>query len=490
MVIGTGNGVRVRFAPSPTGGPHVGNVRTAIYDWLLARGSGGAFVIRVEDTDQGRKVEGAIDELFDALVWLGIEWDEGPDVGGPHAPYVQSERLDRYHGVIATLIENGAAYRCYCTPERLSEMRNQQQSDKGQIGYDRLCKSLSEDERREREVAELPSVVRFAMPSEGETRLDDIVRGEVSFENGLVDDFVMLKGDGFPTYHLANVVDDHLMEITHVLRAEEWLPSAPRHLQIYKALGWEPPVFAHLPVILAPDRSKLSKRHGATSIMEYREQGYIAPALVNFLTLLGWSLDDKTEIMSSAELTKTFSLERVSRSGALFDAEKLAWMNGHYIREMSDEDLADALLEYWGRYPVDGIPGSPDRAVVVKIAPLVKERLKTLADAAPLVRFFFANQVRYEVEDLVQKRMDVPDTKVALDRALAVLQDLPSFDTESIETALRALAEELGIKVGQLLGSIRIATTGLKVAPPLFETLEILGRDRSVSAVRVATEQL
>ncbi len=490
MVIGTGNGVRVRFAPSPTGGPHVGNVRTAIYDWLLARGSGGAFVIRVEDTDQGRKVEGAIDELFDALVWLGIEWDEGPDVGGPHAPYVQSERLDRYHGVIATLIENGAAYRCYCTPGRLSEMRNQQQSDKGQIGYDRLCKSLSEDERREREVAELPSVVRFAMPSEGETRLDDIVRGEVSFENGLVDDFVMLKGDGFPTYHLANVVDDHLMEITHVLRAEEWLPSAPRHLQIYKALGWEPPVFAHLPVILAPDRSKLSKRHGATSIMEYREQGYIAPALVNFLTLLGWSLDDKTEIMSSAELTKTFSLERVSRSGALFDAEKLAWMNGHYIREMSDEDLADALLEYWGRYPVDGIPGSPDRAVVVKIAPLVKERLKTLADAAPLVRFFFANQVRYEVEDLVQKRMDVPDTKVALDRALAVLQDLPSFDTESIETALRALAEELGIKVGQLLGSIRIATTGLKVAPPLFETLEILGRDRSVSAVRVATEQL
>ncbi len=490
MAIGTGNGVRVRFAPSPTGGPHVGNIRTAIYDWLLARGSGGAFVIRVEDTDQGRKVEGAIDELFDALVWLGIEWDEGPDVGGPHAPYVQSERLDRYHGVIATLIENGAAYRCYCTPGRLSEMRNQQQSDKGQIGYDRLCKSLSEDERREREVAELPSVVRFAMPSEGETRLDDIVRGEVSFENGLVDDFVMLKGDGFPTYHLANVVDDHLMEITHVLRAEEWLPSAPRHLQIYKALGWEPPVFAHLPVILAPDRSKLSKRHGATSIMEYREQGYIAPALVNFLTLLGWSLDDKTEIMSSAELTKTFSLERVSRSGALFDAEKLAWMNGHYIREMSDEDLADALLEYWGRYPVDGIPGSPDRAVVVKIAPLVKERLKTLADAAPLVRFFFADQVRYEVDDLVQKRMDVPDTKVALDRALAVLQDLPSFDTESIETALRALAEELGIKVGQLLGSIRIATTGLKVAPPLFETLEILGRDRSVSAVRVATEQL
>lgn len=490
MAAETGKGVRVRFAPSPTGGPHVGNIRTAIYDWLLARGSGGAFVIRVEDTDQGRKIEGAIDELLDALAWLGIEWDEGPDVGGPHEPYVQSERLDLYHDAIASLIEKGAAYRCYCTPERLSEMREQQQRDKRQIGYDRLCKGLSEAERGEREAAGLPSVVRFAMPSEGVTRLDDIVRGEVSFENGLVDDFVMLKGDGFPTYHLANVVDDHMMEITHVLRAEEWLPSAPRHLQVYASLGWTPPTFAHLPVILAPDRSKLSKRHGATSIMEYREQGYIAQALVNFLTLLGWSLDDKTEIMSSSELTKNFSLERVSRSGALFDAEKLAWMNGHYIREMSDEDLADALLKYWGRYPVDGIPGSPDRAVVVKIAPLVKERLKTLADAAPLVRFFFADQVRYEVEDLVQKRMDVPGTKVALGRALVVLQDLPAFDTESIETSLRALAEDLGIKVGQLLGSIRIATTGLKVAPPLFETLEILGSERCLKAIGTAAEQL
>lgn len=484
------SGVRVRFAPSPTGGPHVGNIRTAIYDWLLARGSGGAFVIRVEDTDQGRKVEGAIEELLDALTWLGIDWDEGPDVGGPHEPYVQSERLDKYHDAIARLIESGAAYRCYCTTERLSEMREEQQRAKGQIGYDRLCKGLSEEDRREREASGLPSVVRFAMPSEGETRLDDIVRGEVRFENGLTDDFVMLKGDGFPTYHLANVVDDYHMEITHVLRAEEWLPSAPRHLQIYEALGWAPPLYAHLPVILAPDRSKLSKRHGATSITEYREQGYIAPALVNFLTLLGWSLDDKTEIMSAADLIKNFSLERVSRSGALFDADKLAWMNGHYIREMGDEELADALLEYWERYPVDGIPGTPDRGVVVKIAPLVRERLKTLADAAPLVVFFFAQRIEFEAADLVQKKMDVPGTKASLDGALAVLEALPSFDTESIEAALRALAEELGIKVGQLLGSIRIATTGLRVSPPLFETLEILGRDRCVTAIRAALERL
>ena len=485
-----GDGVRVRFAPSPTGGPHVGNIRTAIYDWLLARGSGGALVIRVEDTDQTRKVVGAIEELLDALSWLGISWDEGPDIGGPHEPYVQSERLDKYHDAIERLIGKGAAYRCYCTPERLSEMREQQQRKKGQIGYDSLCKTLSEDEREEREAAGLVSVVRFAMPSEGVIRLDDIVRGEVVFENGLVDDFVMLKGDGFPTYHLANVVDDHLMDITHVLRAEEWLPSAPRHLQIYRALGWDPPLYAHLPVILAPDRSKLSKRHGATSIMEYREQGYIAPALVNFLTLLGWSLDDKTEIMSAAELTKNFSLDRVSRSGALFDADKLAWMNGHYIREMDDDELADALLEYWARYPVDGIPGSPDRGVVVKIAPLVRERLKTLADAAPLVTFFFAQQVEYETGELVHRKMDEAGTRAALDGALAVLEAIQTFDTESIETALRALAEEQGIKVGLLLGSIRIATTGLKVSPPLFETLDILGRDRCLTAIGAAVARL
>ena len=484
------NRVRVRFAPSPTGGPHVGNIRTAIYDWLLARGSGGAFVIRVEDTDQGRKVEGAIEELLDALTWLGGDWDEGPDVGGLLGPYVQSERLSKYYDVIRKLIEQDAAYRCYCTPERLSEMREQQQCAKGQIGYDRLCKNLSENNRQEREVAGLPYVVRFSMPSEGQTKFNDIVRGEVNFENCLVDDFVMLKRDGFPTYHLANVVDDHLMEITHVLRAEEWLPSTPRHLQIYEALGWDPPMYAHLPVILAPDRSKLSKRHGATSIMEYREQGYIAPALVNFLTLLGWSLDDKTEIMSPEELMTYFSLERVSRSGALFDADKLTWMNGHYIREMDTEGLADALLEYWERYPVDGIPGSPDRGIVVKIVPLIRERLKTLADATPLVRFFFSHQVKYEVEDLVQKRMDVPGTKAALDAALAVLVALPVFDTESIEVALRALADDQGIKVGQLLGSIRIATTGLKVSPPLFETLDILGRDRCVSAIKIALQRL
>jgi glutamyl-tRNA synthetase len=482
--------VRVRFAPSPTGGPHVGNIRTAIFDWLLARGSGGSFILRVEDTDQARKVEGSVEELMDALRWLGIDWDEGPDIGGPHAPYVQSQRLDRYRRAAEGLIESGRAYRCYCSSERLAEMRKEQQRLKKQGGYDRRCRLLSEEDRLEQGSAGVQPVVRFAMPLDGETRLTDLVRGMVVFENSLVDDFVMLKSDGFPTYHLAHIVDDHAMEITHVLRAEEWLPSAPRHVRLYEALGWEPPLFAHLPVILAPDRSKLSKRHGATTVLEYKEMGYLPQAMVNFLALLGWSLDDKTEIFSAQELVDSFSLERVSRPGAIFNIDKLNWLNGYYIRQMSDEELADALLEFWARRAPEGIPARPDRLYLVKIVPLIRERLKTLLDAAPLIPFFFADKVEYDAGQLVQKRMDAEGTRTALSRAAFVLSELASFDSDSIEGALRPLAEDMGIKVGQLLGSIRVATTGLKVSPPLFESLEVLGRERSLAAIEAAAERL
>ncbi len=482
--------VRVRFAPSPTGGPHVGNIRTAIFDWLLARGSGGSFILRVEDTDQAREVEGSVEELMDALRWLGIDWDEGPDIGGPHAPYVQSQRLDRYRRAAEGLIERGGAYRCHCSSERLAEMRKEQRRLKKQDGYDRRCRFLSEEERLEQESAGVQPVVRFAMPLHGETRLTDLVRGMVVFDNSLVDDFVMLKSDGFPTYHLAHIVDDHAMEITHVLRAEEWLSSAPRHVRLYEALGWEPPLFAHLPVILAPDRSKLSKRHGTTTVLEYREMGYLPQAMVNFLVLLGWSLDDKTEIFSAQELVDSFSLERVSRPGAIFNIDKLNWLNGYYIRQMSDQDLTDALLEFWGRHAPEGIPAQPDRSYLVKIVPLIRERLKTLLDAAPLIPFFFADNVEYDTGQLVQKRMDAEGTRAALSRAAVALSELASFDSDSIEGALRPLADDMGIKVGQLLGSIRVATTGLKVSPPLFESLEVLGRERSLAAIEAAAARL
>ncbi len=480
--------VRVRFAPSPTGGPHLGNIRTALFNWLLARGAGGAFMVRIEDTDQARLVHGAVDETLEALRWLGIDWDEGPDVGGRHAPYYQSQRLDRYHAAAGNLMDAGKAYPCYCTPERLQQMRAEQARGKQHVGYDRRCRALTAEERRARQDG-APSVVRFAMPKDGTTSLKDVVRGCVSFENELIDDFVLLKSDGFPTYHLANVVDDHDMEISHVLRAEEWLPSAPRHLRLYEAFGWTPPVFAHLPIILAPDRSKLSKRHGAATVTEYREMGYLPQAMTNFLALLGWSLDDRTEEFSADELIKAFSLERVSRSPAVFDSDKLVWLNGHYIRRLTHRDLAEALLDFWRRYPPAEFPPPRDLDLMTRIAPLVRERLKTLRDAAPLVQFLF-KKVDYDPSVLVQKRMDEAGALDALKQARAVLGALPSHDAASIEGALRPLAGKLGLKAGQLLGVLRVAATGLKVAPPLFETMEVLGRDRTLAAIDDALDKL
>jgi glutamyl-tRNA synthetase len=419
-----------------------------------------------------------------------VEWDEGPDVGGDYGPYYQSQRLDRYHRAAEKMVQTGAAYRCYCTTERLGTVREEQRRRGQSIGYDRLCRHLTADERQAREASKVASVVRFAMPADGVTEVTDVLRGQVAFENRLVDDFVILKADSFPTYHLASVVDDHDMEISHVLRAEEWLPSAPRHVLIYQALGLEPPQFVHLPIILAPDRSKLSKRHGATSVLEYRRMGYLPQAMVNFLALLGWSLDDKTEILSLSDLTKRFSLERISKAGAVFDSDKLGWMNGHYIRQLTHDDLADALLDYWHRYPPEGIPELPDKPYLLKIVPLIQERIKLLQDAAPLIAFFFKPELGYETRELIQKKMDADGTRNALQGTLSATEGLPSFDSQSLENALRPLAQAQGIKVGQLLGTLRVATTGLQVSPPLFETMAVLGRERSLSAIREAIDRL
>ena len=478
------NTVRVRLAPSPTGVPHVGTIRTAIFNWLFARGGDGSFIIRVEDTDQTRFMEGSIDELLASLQWLGIDWDEGPDIGGPFAPYYQSERLRNYHEVADLLVNQKSAYHCYCSPKRLEDVR------KKQSGYDRRCRYLSDEKRVDLGRSSESSVIRFAMPLEGQTVLNDLVRGTVKFENNLIDDFVMIKSDGFPTYHLANVIDDQSMDISHVFRAEEWLSSTPRHLGIYDALGWDPPLFAHFPQILAPDRSKLSKRHGATSIQEYRAQGFMPDAIFNFLALLGWSLDDKTEIMSSSELKQNFSLERVAKSGAMFDVKKLEWMNGHYIRQASLGHIADSLLDYWQEFPTEGIEPLPDRETLMRIMPLIHQRIKTLRDATPLISFFFQSTIHYDINELVQKNMDPDSTKLALLKTSSILESMENFDASTIENTLRNLATDLGIKAGQLFGSIRVATTGLKVAPPLFETLEVLGKNRSIAAISIAAEKL
>lgn len=484
--------VRVRFAPSPTGEPHVGNIRTAIFAWLYARGQNGKFLIRIEDTDRARFVPGAVESILGSLSWLGLDWDEGPDVGGPFGPYHQSERKERgdYKVAINRLLASGHGYYCFCSPERLKTVREEQRAAGKAPGYDRHCRGMSASALAEATESGIEPVVRFAMPQEGQTVVSDLIRGDVSFDNALIDDFVMLKSDGFPTYHLANVVDDHAMEITHVLRAEEWLPSLPRHWRMYEALGFDKPRFAHVPVILAPDRSKLSKRHGATSVSEFRKNGYLPDAMVNFLSLLGWALDDKTEVFTRDELIKHFSVERVSKSPAIFNVEKLDWMNGLYIRESSPEQITDALIEFWSETTPHGFDREPDRETLLQVVPLIQERMKSLGEAEPMIRFVFADELAYDTADLVQKKMDADGTLAALQRALTILTDAEPFEAAALEPALRALAEEMEIKAGPLFGSLRIATTGQRISPPLFESMEVLGRERTVRSVEEAIDKL
>ncbi len=482
--------IRVRFAPSPTGYPHVGNIRTALFNWLFARHHGGSFIVRIEDTDVNRRVQGAVEAILDSLRWLGLAWDEGPEVGGEYGPYFQSQRLELYHKAAQRLVSQGKAYYCYCSQERLEELRREQMRRKEPPGYDRRCRDLSPEEREEKEAQGITPVVRFKTPLQGRTSFYDLIRGEVVFENSTIDDFVILKSDGYPTYHLANVVDDYLMEISHVLRAEEWLSSTPRHLLLYEALGFNPPQFAHLPMILGPDRSKLSKRHGAVSITEYKEQGYLPEAMVNFLALLGWSLDDKTEIIPLEELVKNFSLERVSKTAAVFNQDKLLWMNGVYIRSLSLDDFTQRALPFLDK----GLPQSVKRPLsldyVKKVMPLIQERAKTLAEIPELVRFFFIDELTYEPNLLIGKGMTEEMALKALQESKAKLSKLEKFDSESLEALLRPLAEELGLKTGQLFGTLRVATTGQTAAPPLFQTMAVLGKEVCLKRIDEAIKKL
>jgi len=482
--------IRTRFAPSPTGFPHVGNIRTALFAWLFARHNGGSFIVRIEDTDVTRKVEGAVESILSSLRWLGLDWDEGPGVGGKYGPYFQSQRLDKYHEIAQQLIAQGDAYYCYCSPQRLEEMRAEQVRRKQPPGYDRRCRELSQEERAKKEAEGITPVVRFKTPLEGQTRFSDLIWGDVVFENSTLDDFVMLKSDGYPTYHLANIVDDHFMGISHVIRAEEWLSSTPRHVLMYQALGFEPPHFAHLPMLLGSDRSKLSKRHGAVSITEYYEQGYLPEAMVNFLALLGWSLDDKTEILSRQELIDSFSLERVSRTAAVFNQDKLNWMNGVYIRSLGADEF------YVAAEPYLMMDKSAGEAVVCKqeyvrnILPLVHERAKTLAEVAGLAQFFFVEELDYAPDLLIGKGMSRESTTAALKTTQQRLEQLDRFDAESLEALLRPLAVELGLKTGHLFGALRTAVTGRTAAPPLFWTMAVLGKERCLKRIEAALDRL
>ena len=475
--------VRVRYAPSPTGDPHVGNLRTALFNWLLARRHGGAFVLRVEDTDQDRQQEGSLDKILESLRWLGLDWDEGPEVGGSYGPYFQSERLELYQAESERLMENGAAYRCYCSVEELARRRKEQQQAGLRGGYNGACRELTDAQRKSYESEETAWVVRFVMPRNGETHVDDLVRGQVSWSNDTQEDFVIIKSDGFPTYHLASVVDDHAMDITHVMRAEEWLPSVPRHVRLYESLGYDPPLFAHLPMIHGPDHSKLSKRHGAASLLEYRDMGYLPHAMINFMALLGWALDDKTDLMSMQTLTENFSVDRINKSAAIFDMERLQWMNGHYIREMDVSDLTDQMVPF-----VEKELGWVDRGLLSKVAPLVQERMKQLDEAPYRVAYFFRD-VEYE-EGEFERSLGFEGVEHALESASKLLGSMDSYTAAALETELRALGEELGLSGRRFFGALRAALTGRKATPPLFDTMEVLGRDTCVRRIDSALELL
>ena len=482
--------VRTRFAPSPTGFPHVGNIRTALFAWLFARHNGGSFIVRIEDTDVARTVEGAVKTILNSLRWLGLDWDEGPEVEGNYGPYFQSQRLDKYHEVAQQLVSQGDAYYCYCSPQRLKEMRAEQTRLKQPPGYDRRCRELSQPERSLKEAEDITPVVRFKTPLEGQTRFNDLIWGDVVFENNTIDDFVMLKSDGYPTYHLANIVDDHLMEISHVIRAEEWLSSTPRHVLMYQALGFEPPNFAHLPMLLGSDRSKLSKRHGAVSITEYYQQGYLPEAMINFLALLGWSLDDKTEVLSRQELIDNFSLGRVSRTAAIFNGDKLNWMNGVYIRSLTADEFFEAAEPYLMMDRAAGQAVISAEEYVRNILPLVQERAKTLVEVTELTQFFFVEELDYAPDQLIGKKMSQESTTEALRTAQPRLEQLKVFDNESLEALLRPLAVELGLKTGQLFGALRVAVTGRTAAPPLFQTMAVLGKERCLKRIETALDKL
>jgi glutamyl-tRNA synthetase len=470
------DGVRVRYAPAPTGFLHVGGARTALYDWLFARHHGGVFVLRVEDTDRERSTEESVQAIQDALRWLGIDWDEGPGVGGPFGPYRQTERLDVYREAADRLLAEGNAYRCWCTPEELEERRRATLARGRPWRYDRRCLERSDEERARLEEEGRPAALRFKAPGRDVVVLD-VIRGEARFPASDIDDFVILRSNGFPTYLLAAAVDDWKMEMTHVIRGEDLFSSTPRQILLLEALGAERvPDYAHLPLIVGPDRQPLSKRHGAVAVEAFREEGFLPEAMVNYLALLGWSLDDHTTFFTREELVRHFDLARVARNPAAFDRKKLEAINGHYIREMAPELLAELVT---GSLSAAGIEADP--AVVRQAVPLVQERMKLLSEAPGLLRFLFE-----EVEPNEKARKVLDGQEAHLAEVATRLEALGEWTVDAIRDALEELAEERGLSKTKAFQPVRAAITGSTVSPPLFESLALLGRDRSLARLRAA----
>ena len=480
---------RVRFAPSPTGYLHVGGARTALFNWLYARRHGGTFVLRIEDTDVERSSAEMIDGILDGLRWLGLDWDEGPEVGGPRGPYFQSERLDRYQQAVERLVAEGRAYYCYCTPERLRQERELAEGRGEAWQYDKACLALSPERASELEGDGTPRTVRFKVPPT-QTGFDDRVRGRIEFDSRHLEDFVVLRSDQYPTYHLSVVVDDLDMGITHVIRGDDHISNTPKHLLLFEAFGAAPPVFAHVPLILGADKKRLSKRHGATSVTEYREQGYLPDAMINFLALLGWSPGDDTELMSTDDLVERFSLRGIGGGNAVFDTTKLDWMNGQYIARLPVGELATAvepLLAAAGLAPAAGVltqegddNGGP---WLHQLLDLLRPRAKRLTDFVDQARPFLVESVEYESE-AVAKHLSSPGLSDHVAALATALGGLDPFDEAQVEAAVRGTAAARGIKAGALIHATRVAVTGRTTSPGIFEVLVLLGRARSVARLK------
>jgi len=502
--------VRVRYAPSPTGMQHIGGVRTALFNYLFARSKGGKFILRLEDTDQTRYGEQYVQNLYDTLSWLGIDWDEGGDLGGDYGPYVQSERFELYKKHAFQLLEKGLAYYCFCDSERLDRIRKIQTMNKMPPGYDRNCRSLSPEEVKENLDQGKPYVIRLAVPLEGTTKFHDDLLGDIEWKNEDVNpDPVLLKSDGFPTYHLANVVDDHYMKISHVMRAQEWIPSTPLHVLMYNAFGWDHPGYCHLPMVMGQDGQKLSKRHGATSCNEFRNNGYLSDALINYIAMLGASYEDARDMYSLEELGNLFNMEHINKAPAVFDYKKLEWFNGQYMRLKTDEQIFELVWPFIANSGVFGLceegeknseasrekagllfanqtllePTVEQKETLMKIMPLVKERLHFLTDAPAMVRFLFEEPAFPPQEDIIPKRLDAIQTADVLRAVKTVISEMKTLSDEDADLAFRAKADELGVKLGDLMMPIRMSVTGSRVSPPLVGSIRVLGIDKSLERI-------
>lgn len=476
--------VRIRFAPSPTGIPHIGNSRVALFGWLFAKKNKGKFILRIEDTDRSRLDPDSLQKIYDILEFLGLDWDEGPGKGGDYGPYIQSERLDLYKEHVLELVQKGYAYYCFCTKERLEKLRIDQQKNKQSPKYDRKCYGLSKKEVDQNLKQGMPYVIRLKMPDNEVLKWNDLVQGDIEINSSTCDDQVLIKSDGFPTYHLAVVVDDHLMNISHIFRGVEWISSTPKHIVLYRSFGWKMPEIAHFPLILGKDRSKLSKRHGAKSVLEYKEEGYLPEALINFLVLLGWHPKDDKEILSREELIKKIDLKGVQKQNAIFNLEKLDFLNAHYLKQKSPSDYALLLEEYLPEL-------SFDQRVIA--AQLLKDRITKLSQARDLIKFTF-EEIDYSV-DLLLEKVEKNQAKKMLEFAKEIISTLETQDitSDQIEKMQKIMLEEVkknNWKTGDFFMVFRSAIAGEKITPPILESLMILGKEKSLERLDLALGKL